>query len=231
MDYQSSVAALVDVALPMEDFRARVVRDAVLVVGFALLVTLLARFSVQLPFAPVPVTWQTFAVLLTGAVLGSSRAAMALSLYLVAGMFLPVFAGPANSYLWDATVGSYVFGFSSGDSGYFWEMALGGYIIGYIAAAWLVGFLCERGLGSTAWILPVMVAGIVLVYVSGLVQLSLFAPEGRTLAWGLYPFIAGDLLKLLLAAMLVPAAWGLANLLRGDDDYYGGGRSFNERWL
>ena len=59
----------------------------------------------------------------------------------------------------------------------------------------------------------------------------MFAPEGKTLAWGLYPFIAGDLIKLFLAAMLVPGAWGLVNLLRGDDDYHGGGRSFNERWL
>ena len=231
MDYQSSIASLADVALPVEEFRARVVRDAVLVVGFAVLVALLARFSVDFPFTPVPVTWQTLAVLLTGATLGSWRGATALCLYLVVGMFLPIFAGSASSNLWDATVGDYVFAFSSGESGYFWQMSFGGYIIGYVAAAWLVGFLCERGLGSNAWVLPALAAGILLAYVAGLVQLSLFAPEGRTLAWGLYPFIAGELIKLCLAAMMVPAAWGLANLLRGEDDYYGGGRSFNERWL
>ncbi len=230
--YQSNVAALADVALPVEEFRARVARDALLIVGFTLFVALFARFSVHLPFTPVPVTGQTFAVLLTGATLGSWRGAIALSLYLMVGMFLPLFAGSsADSYLWDATAGDYVFGFTAGSSGFFWQIASGGYIIGYIAAAWLSGFLCERGLGSSAWILPVLLAANVLVYVPGLIQLSMFAPEGKTLAWGLYPFIAGDLIKLFLAAMLVPGAWGLVNLLRGDDDYHGGGRSFNERWL
>ena len=156
---------------------------------------------------------------------------MALSLYLAAGMFLPLYAGSADSYLWDAAAGDYVFGFSSGSSGFFWQMSFGGYIIGYVAAAWLVGLLCERGLGSSAWILPVLLAASVLVYAPGLIQLSMFAPEGRTLVWRLYPFIAGDLIKLLIAAMLVPAAWGLVNFLRGDDDYCGGGRSYNDRWF
>ena len=122
-------------------------------------------------------------------------------------------------------------GFSSGSSGFFWQMASGGYIIGYVAGAWLVGFLGERGVGNTVWILPVLLAGTALVYVPGLVQLSLFLPDGKTLAWGLYPFIAGDLIKLCVAAMLVPAAWGLANWLRGGDDDYGGRGSYRERWL
>ena len=89
--YQSNVAALADVALPVEEFRARVARDALLIVGFTLFVALFARFSVHLPFTPVPVTGQTFAVLLTGATLGSWRGAIALSLYLMVGMFLPSF--------------------------------------------------------------------------------------------------------------------------------------------
>ena len=76
-----------------------------------------------------------------------------------------------------------------------------------------------------------LLAGTALVYVPGLIQLSLFVPDGKTLAWGLYPFIAGDLIKLCVAAMLVPAAWGLANWLRGDDDDYGGRGSYRERWL
>ena len=231
MNYQSSVAALADVVLPVEEFRARVARDAVLIVGFTLFVVLLARFSVHLPFTPVPVTGQTFAMLLTGAALGSWRGASSLALYLLIGMFLPVYAGASDGYLWQASVSDYVLGFSSGSSGFFWQMASGGYIIGFVAGAWLVGFLCERGLGSSVWILPVLLAGNVLVYVPGLVQLSLFAPDGKTLAWGLYPFVAGDLMKLCVAAMLVPAAWGLANSLRGDHDDYGGRGSFRDRWL
>ena len=150
--YQSNVAALADIALPVEEFRARVARDALLIVGFALFVALFARFSVHLPFTPAPVTGQTFAVLLTGATLGSWRGAIALSLYLVVGMFLPLFAplfaGSADSYLWDATAGDYVFGFAAGSSGFFWQMASGGYFIGYIAAAWLSGFPVRTGLGQ-----------------------------------------------------------------------------------
>ena len=231
MYYQTSVTALADVVLPVEEFRARVARDALLIVGFTLFVVLLARLSVHLPFTPVPVTGQTFAVLVTGAALGSWRGASSLTLYLLIGMFLPVYVGASDGYLWQATAGDYGLGFSSGSSGFFWQMASGGYIIGYVAAAWLVGFLGERGVGNTVWILPVLLAGTALVYVPGLVQLSLFLPDGKTLAWGLYPFIAGDLIKLCVAAMLVPAAWSLAIWLRGDDDDYGGRGSYRERWL
>lgn len=232
MQYQPTVAALADVALPVEEFRARVVRDAILIVGFTLFVALFARFSIHLPFTPVPITGQTFAMLLTGAALGSWRGGTSLALYLVVGMFLPFFAGSADGYLWEAGVGDYVFGFSSGSSGFFWQMASGGYIIGFVAAAWLVGFLCERGFGSSVWTLPVLLAGNIMVYVPGLIQLSLFAPEGKTLEWGLYPFIAGDLFKLCLAALLVPAAYGLATFFRGDDyDARGGRGGYGERWL
>ena len=228
--YQSSVAALADLVLPVEEFRARAARDALLIVGFTLFVVLLARLSLHLPFTAVPVTGQTFAVLVTGAALGSWRGASALALYLAVGMFLPVYTGSSDGYLWQAGVGDYVFGFSSGSSGFFWQLASGGYIIGFVASAWLVGFLCERGMGGGGWALPVLLAGYVLLYVPGLIQLSFFAPDGMTLALGLYPFIAGDLIKLFLAAMLVPAAWGLANRLR-DDDEYGGRSSRRDRWL
>ena len=229
--YQSSVAALADVVLPVEEFRARVARDALLIAGFTLFVVLLARVSIHLPFTPVPVTGHTFAMLITGAALGSWRGATSLGLYLVIGMFLPVYAGSADGYLWQAGVGEYVLGFSSGSSGFVWQMASGGYIIGFVAAAWLTGFLCERGYGSNAWALPVLLAGSALVYVPGLIQLSLFAPDGMTLARGLYPFIAGDLIKLVLAALLVPAAWGLANWFRGDDNANGRRTSGNDRWF
>ncbi len=72
--YQSSgsdVAALADVVLPVEEFRARVARDLLLIIGFTLFVVLLARLSIHFPFTPAPVTGQTFAVLVTGAALGS----------------------------------------------------------------------------------------------------------------------------------------------------------------
>ena len=118
MYYQSSnVVALADVILPVEEYRSRVARDALLIVGFTLFVVLFARLSVHLPFTPVPVTGQTFAMLVTGAALGSWRGAASLGLYLVIGMFLPVYAGTADGYLWQAGAGEYVFGFSSGSPG------------------------------------------------------------------------------------------------------------------
>lgn len=227
---QSTTASLADLALPVGKGRGRVARDAALIVGFALFIALFARFSLHLPFTPVPVTGQTFAVLLTGASVGSWRGAGATGLYLLAGMFLPFYAGSADSYLWDARMGEYVFGFTSGSSGFFWAMASGGYIIGFIAAAYVVGFLCERGFGSSVWLLPVLLLGNILVYVPGLIQLSLFAPAGKTLVWGLYPFIAGDLLKLVVAALLVPAAWGIANRWPGGDRQ-SSGDSHRERRL
>ena len=144
---------------------------------------------------------------------------------------MPFYAGSADSYMWDVSVGEYVFGFTSGSSGFFWAMSSGGYIIGFIVAAYVVGFMCERGLGSSVWILPILLLGNALVYIPGLIQLSLFAPSGKTLAWGLYPFIAGDLLKLVAAALLVPATWGAANLWLNN----GGGSSRSDRssgsWL
>lgn len=146
-------------------------------------------------------------------------------------MFLPFYAGSADSYLWDAAVGDYVFGFTSGSSGFFWAISSGGYIIGFIAAAYVVGLLCERGLGSSIWILPTLLLGNIVVYVPGLIQLSLFTPDGKTLEWGLYPFIAGDLLKLVVAALLVPAAWGAANLWLGNDDGYRQSGSHGGHWL
>jgi len=229
-----ATASLADILFPIEDFWARVVRDAILIFCFTLFVILLARFSIHLPFTPVPVTGQTFAMLVTGAALGSWRGGATMTVYLLIGMLLPVYAGASDGYLWDATLGDYVFGFSSGSSGFFWQMASGGYLIGFIVGAWLVGFLCERGLGASIWILPVLLAANALVYVPGLIQFSLFAPEGGTMAQGLYPFIPGDLIKLFLAALLIPAVWGIANGFSGDgEDAYdsgrGGGR--RDRWL
>ena len=214
---QAPTKSLADIALPTAQGWPSIAKDAALIIGFTLFIALFARFSLHLPFTPVPVTGQTFAVLLTGAALGSKRGAAATALYLLAGMFLPAYAGSADSYLWDAALGPYQFGITAGSSGFFWDLASGGYIIGFIPAAYLVGFLSERGLSNSIWILPALLAGNILIYIPGLIQLSMFAPEGKTLEWGLYPFIPGDLLKLLLAAMLVPAAWSLTNHWRNHD--------------
>lgn len=194
MPPQMTTAPLILTLLPARSPAQRMARDVALMAGFSLIVALSARISIPLGFTPVPVTAQTLAVLLAGAVLGSKRGAGAMILYLIEGAWLPVFAtgiGPV------------------------WELASGGYIIGFIPAAYVVGLLCERGWDRRVWIMLAMLAGNALIYIPGLIQLSFFVPEGKVLEYGLYPFIAGDLVKLYFASLLVPAAWLLVSRWRG----------------
>ena len=190
-------------------------RDVALVVGFSLFMALLARISIHLPFTPVPITGQTLGVLLTGAALGSWRGGAAMTLYLVEGTQLSVYAGGSSDYLWQLASGNFIFGLTSGSSGLFWNMASGGYLIGFIPAAFTVGYLCEHGWDRKVWIILAMLAGNVILYLPGLLQLSLFVPNDKVFEFGLYPFILGDLVKLYLASLIVPTAWGLLNLRRG----------------
>ena len=197
---QQSWPVLADAVIPVSSDRAwRLARDAALVVAGCLFVALLAQVKIPLGFTPVPITGQTFAVLLVGASLGSWRGGGALLLYLVAGSWLPFYAG--------------------GASGFVWSIASGGYIVGFIPAAFAVGWLCERGWDRKPWILLAMLAGNVILYVPGLLWLATFAPaESRwatTMEWGLYPFIIGDAVKLAAASLLLPGAWQLVNLVKG----------------
>jgi biotin transporter BioY len=208
--------ALADAVFPASEGSRRLIRDVALVVGFALLTALFARISIPLGFTPVPITGQTLAVLLTGAALGSRRGASAMLLYLVAGSWLPFYAG--------------------GGSGYVWSLASGGYIIGYIPAAFVVGYLCEHGWDRRVWIILAMLLGNIILYIPGLIQLSLFVPgyapdaaaEGmilqKTLIDGLYPFILGDLIKLYIASLALPAGWALLRWTRGDSAPFDPGR-------
>ena len=193
---------LADTFLPANAPAWRLARDAALVIGACLFTALLAQVKIPLGFTPVPITGQTFAVLLVGATLGSHRGAAALLLYLVAGAWLPFYAG--------------------GASGFVWSIASGGYIVGFVPAAYMVGWLCERGWDRKPRILLAMLAGNVILYIPGLLWLATFAPpESRwatTLEWGLYPFILGDLIKLAAASLLLPGAWQLANLVKGSKE-------------
>ncbi|ACO46946.1 biotin transporter BioY [Deinococcus deserti] len=168
-------------------------RDLLLIAGGAALVSLLAQ--VEVPLKPVPLTLQTLGVLLVGAALGWKRAFAALALYLAAGAAgLPVFAGGSGSL-------ARILGPS------------GGYLLSYPLAAALVGFLVERFaldrrfLGTAL----AMLAGSVVIYALGLPWLGMVTGlSGKALLnAGLIPFIIGDLLKLGLAALLLPAAWTL----------------------
>ncbi len=190
---QAHPLALADAALPMSAANTRLVRDVALVVGFALFTALMARVSIPLGFTPVPITGQTLAVMLTGAMLGSRRGAAAMTVYLIAGTWLPFY-----------TV-----------SGPVWNLASGGYIIGFIPAAFIVGYLAERGWDRSVWIVVAMLAGNVVLYIPGLIQLSFFVPEGKVLEFGLYPFIPGDLIKICVASLALPSAWAGLHWGRG----------------
>ena len=183
---------LVDVAAP----RSTALTNVALVLAASLVTAGCAQLEIRVPWTPVPITGQTFAVLLTGAVLGARRAFLAQLLYLAEGAAgLPFFAGGA------AGVAKLL-----GPSG--------GYLIGFPFASALIGFLAERGWDRRPIsMFGAMVASSSIIFALGLAQLSAFVPQGTLLASGLLPFIPGDLLKSALAAGLFPALWKLVSRL------------------
>ena len=216
---QTGTRSIIDVVIPVDGYYSRISRDVTLIILFTLITAAAARISVHLPFTPVPITGQTLAVLLAGASLGSRRGAAAMVLYAVGGSQFNIFAGGSDAvFHWQAGSSGYILGITSGSSGFLWNLASGGYIVGFIPAAFVVGFLCERGWDTKSWIMVAMLAGNVVLYVPGLVQLSFFVPDNKVMEYGLYPFIAGDMIKLYIAAISVPAAWGLFNLTQERDD-------------
>ena len=173
------------------------VRDAALVIGAAAFVGVFAQIAVPLPGTPVPVTGQTFAVLLSGAALGFGRAGLAMLVYLLAGM-----AGVP----W----------FTEGASGT--AMPSLGYIIGFVVAAAAVGALARRGGDRTPLrTAATMLAGTLIIYAVGVPYLmaALNVDLGRAIELGVTPFLVGDTLKVLLAAGLLPVAWKLTGAGRG----------------
>jgi biotin transport system substrate-specific component len=181
--------------------------DVVLVAAGAGVTSLAAQ--VVIPLWPVPITGQTLAVLLVGTVLGPVRGALAMALYLVLGVAgLPVFAdGHAGNLL----------GYTSG-----------GFIVGFIAAAALTGWLAQRQWDHRVVGTAVsFAAGTVVMYAFGLpwlyAVLGTFPAETMTTFFGttdvlratvqggVLPFLIGDLVKVLLAAAVLPVTWRLIN--------------------
>jgi biotin transport system substrate-specific component len=172
----------------------RSVVTLVLVTGFALLTALAAQIRIPLPFTPVPITGQTFAVLLSGAALGSGAGAASQVLYVALGLFLPFYAGGASG--WEHATGS-----------------TGGFLIGFIVAAWVVGKLAEsRQDRSVSTAIPAFLTGTIVIYLLGVPWLahSLDVSWVRATELGLAPFVIGDLVKAALAGLTLPAAWRLA---------------------
>ena len=168
-------------------------RDVILIVLGALFVAVLAQVKIVLPFTPVPLTGQTFGVLLVGATLGSRRGAASMLLYVALGALgFPVFAGGASGmeYLTGATLG---------------------YLVGFVIAAYVVGLLAERGLERNVRtsMIPFLV-GTVIIYVCGVTWLSVVLGSfAQAVTAGLIPFLVGDAIKLIAASLVLPAAWKL----------------------
>ena len=183
--------------------------DAMLVITASLFVAGMAQIYIKLPFTPVPITGQTLAVLLVGGALGARRAGASLALYLAwIAIGLP-FAAEGNGGLEMLKVAT----------------ASGGYLWGFVIAGVLVGWLADRGwtrdLGRA---IAAMFLGTIVIYVMGVTWLSaaIDAPVANTseelraaigcgsgLECGFTPFVIGDVLKLMIAALALPAAWKL----------------------
>jgi biotin transport system substrate-specific component len=174
--------------------RSGLVADVLAVAAGVALISAAAQISIPLPFTPVPITGQTFAVLLVGAGLGTVRGGVTGALYVL----LPLAGLPL---------------YANGDHG--WSVlsgATGGYLVAFPIAAAISGRLAElrwdRTFGSA---IGAMLTGNVIIYAVGVPWLarSLHISFQKALELGLYPFVAGDLIKLYLAALALPAAWKL----------------------
>lgn len=183
---------------------AALTMDVMLVVTASLFVAGMAQLYIKLPFTPVPITGQTLAVLLVGGALGAKRAGASLALYLAwIAIGLP-FAAEGNGGLEMLKVAT----------------ASGGYLWGFVVAGVLVGWLADRGwdrdLGRA---LAAMLLGSIVIYLFGVpwlaaaLDIPVAAPGDQmndALEFGMYPFVVGDVLKLLLAGLALPAAWKVA---------------------
>ena len=196
-------AALVDQLIPRSTAAlTNAVVDFVLIVGFAALTGLSSKIAVYLNPA-VPITGQTFAVLMTGAVLGSKRGGASMLVYLATGIVgVPVFA--PDGAIAHASVG---------------------YLIGYPVAAFVVGWFVEQGWGRNPLKLAgAMLLGEVAIYGFGLPWLAFYITESAmvdssrlavVIDWGLDDFIVGDTIKLIMAAAGVPLASEAIRRLKG----------------
>lgn len=187
--------------------------DVAVILAGSVLIVLCSRLSVQASFSPVPITGQTFAVLLVGALLGSRRGPLAVGAFIAQGM-----AG--------VPVGA------QGIVGLAWLLGpTGGYLLGFVLAAGVVGWLAERGwdrsIGRT---IAAMSVGTLLIFLPGVMWLGFHAriiellalrdvasiSVGDVLAAGLWPFLPGAAVKIALAAMALPFGWKILSWGGGD---------------
>jgi biotin transport system substrate-specific component len=169
--------------------RGAVLGNVLLVLAATAVIALAAQIAVPVPFTPVPLTLQPLAVLLVGAVLGSVRGAAAATLYLLEGMSgLPVF--------------------SQGHGGAMWLLGpTAGYLWSYPAAAFLSGWLAERGWTTTiARSITSMLIALAIIYLGGWSWLAIVSGPRGAFAMGVAPFVLADAVKIAIGATLLPYA-------------------------
>ncbi len=158
--------------------------------------------KIAVPMWPVPITMGTFAVLAMGAAYGPRLGLATIAAYMLVGvMGFDVFAGSSA----EAYGITYMMG------------GTGGYLVGYVLAVLALGTLARKGWDRSAGKMAgAMLIGNALIYVPGVLWLGvLYGFDKPLLAWGLTPFLVGDAVKLVLAALLLPAAWKLVGRARG----------------
>ena len=166
--------------------------DSFLVLGGSFLIALSAQVAIPLPFSPVPITGQTFAVLVVAMLLGRWRGTAAILAYLAEGILgLPVFAGGVAGV-------AKILG------------PTGGYLVSFLPAAYLVGYLAEKGWDrkvSTTFL--AMILGNIIIFSFGALWLAKFVGFNQAFSLGVLPFLAGDVVKIGLATLALPGAWKL----------------------
>lgn len=186
-------SSYIDLLRPMSRKNAFIF-DILMVLSGSLILALASQVSVRLSISPIPITLQTLAVLLIGATMGSKRGASAILLYIVEGASgMPVFAGGLSGI-------AYMLG------------PTGGYLLGFVAAAYVVGFCAERGYDRhvvTTFI--ILAIGNAITYTFGLLWLAFYVEKSLALQMGLFPFITGDVLKIVMASLILPSGWALVN--------------------
>ncbi len=181
---------------------ATTIHRFVIALAFVGILVGMGRARFYLPDNPVPITLQTFGVLLTTGVLGVRWGLFTILVWYFLGMAgVPVFQGGGNGW-------AYVSGSPTA-----------GYIIGFIAATWLVGYMSQHGWNRGRGLWPMLLGNLV-VYVPGLLWLGAFGFVSweTVFSKGMYPFIPGDLIKLMGAALVVAGLWTLADKRRREGD-------------
>ena len=193
MTTQTPSLTLAEAIFPQTGLALRVKQLVLVVAGIT---ALILAAKIKIPFFPVPMTMGTFAVLSIGAAYGARLGlATILGYMLIGALGFDVFAGSSA----EVSGVTYMMG------------GTGGYLVGYVLAVLALGALTRQGWDRARGKMALaLVLGNVLIYVPGLFWLTvLYGVDAPILAWGLTPFLLGDLVKLALAALLLPALWSL----------------------